>query len=58
MESKHLQQRGYNVYCLEWNHGIDQKINVRRVDEYLKKLGEKTSYEMKCVHINYRRHHF
>jgi hypothetical protein len=39
-------------------NGIDQKKNARRIDEYLKKLGEKTSDEMKCVHINYRRHHF
>jgi hypothetical protein len=45
------------VYFLEWNIAIDKK-NVGRVYEYLKKVGEKTLYEMKCIHINYGRHDF
>jgi len=48
------------IICIVWSGTMEltQKINGRRVDEYLKKLGEKTSYEMKCVHTNYRRNHF
>jgi hypothetical protein len=42
---------------LEWSIGIDKK-NVGRAYEYFTKVGEKTLYEMKCVHINYGRYDF
>ncbi len=45
------------MYFLEWNIAIDKK-NVGRVYEYLKNVGERTLYEMKCVHINYGRRDF
>ncbi len=45
--------------CIFWSGALElTKKNVGRDYEYLKKVGEKTLYEMKCVHINYGRHDF
>jgi hypothetical protein len=47
------------IMCIFWSGALElTKKNVGRDYEYLKKVGEKTLYEMKCVHINYGRHDF